>query len=123
MTADRLMLRQLEALAAARTDFAFETTLSSRTFAPWLQQLQRSGYEVLVVFLSLASPTLSIERVRTRVAAGGHAIPTDVKRIRVAKTNLETQRQNLLTGISSLRQTLQFLCGLPFEENLDLVPT
>ncbi len=50
----------------------------------------------------------------------GYAVPTDVKRIRVAKTNLETQRQNLLTGIRGLRQTLQFLCGLPYEEAIDL---
>jgi len=50
----------------------------------------------------------------------GYAVPTDVKRIRVAKTNLETQRQNLLSGISSLRQTLLFLCGLPLDEKLDL---
>jgi outer membrane protein TolC len=50
----------------------------------------------------------------------GYVVPTDVKRIRVAKTNLQTQRQNLLTGISSLRQTLQFLCGLPLDEVLDL---
>lgn len=53
--------------------------------------------------------------------ANGFAIPTDVKRIRVARTNLETQRQNLLTVIGGLRQTLQFLCGLPYEESLELV--
>lgn len=52
--------------------------------------------------------------------ANGYAIPTDVKRIRVARTNLETQRQNLLTAIGSLRQTLQFLCGIPYEEPLEL---
>ncbi|MDX1912105.1 MAG: TolC family protein [Saprospiraceae bacterium] len=52
--------------------------------------------------------------------ANGYVVPTDVKRIRVARTNLETQRQNLLTGISSLRQTLQFLCGLPLGEPLEL---
>ncbi len=51
----------------------------------------------------------------------GYAIPIDVKRIRVARTNLETQRQNLLGAISSLRQTLQLLCGLPFEQPLELV--
>ena len=53
--------------------------------------------------------------------ANGYAIPTDVKRIRVARTNLETQRQNLLTAIGGLRQTLQFLCGIPYEETLELV--
>lgn len=50
----------------------------------------------------------------------GYAVPTDVKRIRVAQTNLETQRQNLLTGINGLRQTLLFLCGLPISESIDL---
>jgi len=50
----------------------------------------------------------------------GFVVPTDVKRIKVAKTNLETQRLNLLTGIRNLHQTLSFLCGLPLEEALDL---
>lgn len=49
----------------------------------------------------------------------GYATATDVKRLRVAAGNLEGQRQNLLTGISALRQTLQFLCGLPFDEPFD----
>lgn len=53
--------------------------------------------------------------------ANGFAIPTDVKRIRVARTNLETQRQNLLAAIAGLRQTLQFLCGLSYDEPLELV--
>jgi outer membrane protein TolC len=58
----------------------------------------------------------ALQRMAELQLANGYAIPTDVKRIRVARTNLETQRQNLVTGISSLRQTLQFLCGVPFEE-------
>jgi outer membrane protein len=53
--------------------------------------------------------------------ANGYAIPTDVKRIRVARTNLETMRQNLLTAIGGLRQTLQFLCGIPYDEPLELI--
>lgn len=53
--------------------------------------------------------------------ANGFAIPTDVKRIQVARTNLETQRQNLLSSINSLQQTLQYLCGLPYDETLELV--
>jgi len=46
----------------------------------------------------------------------GYAIPTDVKRIRVARVNLTTQRQNLLAGISALQQTLKFLCGKSYDE-------
>jgi outer membrane protein TolC len=58
----------------------------------------------------------ALQRMAELQLKNGYAIPTDVKRIRVARTNLETQRQNLITGISSLRQTLQFLCGIPYDE-------
>ncbi len=62
----------------------------------------------------------ALQRMAELQLANDYAIPTDVKRIRVARTNLETQRQRLLTGISTLRQTLQYLCGVPFEEALEL---
>ena len=42
--AGRIMLDRLKELAARKADFAFETTLASRTFAPWLVELKRSGY-------------------------------------------------------------------------------
>jgi predicted ABC-type ATPase len=42
--AGRVMLARLRELAAMNSDFAFETTLASRTFAPWLQTLKRQGY-------------------------------------------------------------------------------
>jgi len=61
----------------------------------------------------------ALQRMAELQLANGYVIPTDVKRIRVARTNLETQRQNLLTAISGLRQTLQFFCGVPFDEPFD----
>jgi predicted ABC-type ATPase len=85
IAAGRLMLRQLEALSDARADFAFESTLASRSFAPWLAGLRKKGYHVLLVFLWLPSPELSIQRVRTRVAAGGHHVPADTIRRRFAR--------------------------------------
>ncbi|MBK6995843.1 MAG: TolC family protein [Lewinellaceae bacterium] len=97
----------------------------------------RSEYDVIFNTATVFYQTLQTEQLLRAVDANlaklealqgmaqlqldnGYAVPTDVKRIRVAKTNLETQRQNLLTGISSLRQTLLFLCGLPLDEVLDL---
>lgn len=99
--------------------------------------IERSEYEVIYNTATVFYQTLQTEQLLRAVDANlaklealqgmaqlqldnGYAVPTDVKRIRVAKTNLETQRQNLLTGISSLRQTLLFLCGLPLDERLDL---
>ena len=50
LRAGRLMLAKLEELAGKRADFAFETTLASRSFAPWLERLQREhSYRVIVM--------------------------------------------------------------------------
>src|SRR6266542_6459272 len=45
LKAGRVMLERLGQLASRRATFAFETTLASRTFAPWIAELRRSdGY-------------------------------------------------------------------------------
>ncbi|MCU0866794.1 MAG: zeta toxin family protein [Planctomycetes bacterium] len=75
VAAGRIMLEQMRGLAAARVDFAFETTLASRSFAPWLRKLRQQGYELLLVFVWLPSAELSIARVADRVRAGGHDVP------------------------------------------------
>lgn len=62
-----------------------------------------------------------LQRIAELQLQNGYLTPTDVKRIRVTRVNLETQRQNLVTGINALRQTLQFLCGLLPEETLEPV--
>ena len=56
--AGRAMLERMQHLADAQTNFAFETTLASRSFAPWLARLKRSGYQVHVLFLWLESADL-----------------------------------------------------------------
>jgi len=80
--AGRVMLSRIRSLAKARADFAFETTLATRSYAPWLAGLRRSGYRAHVVFLSLPSPDLAVARVAERVAAGGHDVPEEVIRRR-----------------------------------------
>lgn len=75
LRAGRVMLGRLHELAEARRTFAFETTLASRSFAPWLARQKRSGYLVNLVFLYLSSPELARERVAARVRLGGHDIP------------------------------------------------
>lgn len=75
LRAGRVMLGRLHELAEARRTFAFETTLASRSFAPWLARQKRSGYLVNLVFLYLSSPELACARVAARVRLGGHNIP------------------------------------------------
>lgn len=76
--AGRVMLKRMSELSSRRTNFAFESTLSARSFAPWLQRLRAGGYKVRIIFLFLSDPRLAIERVRQRVRLGGHDIPVPV---------------------------------------------
>ena len=79
--AGKVMLNQLHRLASQRETFAFETTLASRTFAPFLRNLKKDGYTVSLLFLYLESPDLAVSRVAERVASGGHQVPeVDIRR-------------------------------------------
>lgn len=79
--AGRIMLDQMNDLARRRQDFAFETTLSARTYAVWLRELRAMGYEVFLYYYWLNSPDIAIARVALRVQAGGHFVPdTDIRR-------------------------------------------
>ena len=80
MAAGRIMLARLQTLADQRASFAFETTLASRSFAPFLRQRQAEGYRFHLIFLSLPSPELAIARVRERVQRGGHHVPDEIVR-------------------------------------------
>ena len=70
IAAGRVMLVRLRELAAQRVDFAFETTLASRSFAPWLRDLATSGYDIHMVFLWLPSAEFALARVAQRVRSG-----------------------------------------------------
>ena len=84
MLAGRVMLARMKTLAQARQDFAFETTLASRSFAPWLRGLRDSGYRVHLTFLSLPHPDVAVARVAERVRQGGHDVPEPGVRRRFA---------------------------------------
>lgn len=80
--AGRRTLARLEALAAARRDMAFETTLSSRMLLPRIKAMQAAGYRFHLTYFWLPSADMAVERVARRVASGGHSIPEDVIRRR-----------------------------------------
>jgi predicted ABC-type ATPase len=75
LEAGRIMLARLHQLAGQRANFAFETTLASRSFAPWIADLQRDGYAFHLVYFWLHSPEEALARVKDRVASGGHDVP------------------------------------------------
>lgn len=83
--AGRLMIERVETLARERTDFGFETTLSGRSWLPWLDRLRQMGYRLHLFYLWIPSPELALDRIRERVRSGGHSIPEDVVRRRFAR--------------------------------------
>ena len=82
MDAGRIMLERLRELAARRVSFAFESTLASRSFAPWIAQLCATGYEFGLLYLWLPSPEHAVARVAERVLLGGHDVSQETVRRR-----------------------------------------
>ncbi len=64
------MLERVRQLASEGRDFAFETTLASRSFAPWLKRLQLDGYTFHLVYIWLPTVELAVARVAERVRRG-----------------------------------------------------
>ena len=66
----------------AGVSFSVETTLSTRSYINLIQQAQNQGYSVSLIYFWLNSPELAIERVKQRVANGGHDVPAPIIRRR-----------------------------------------
>ena len=80
--AGKLMLQRIDSLLSRKVSFAIETTLATRSYKNLVLKAQSLGYKVVLLFFWLKSPELAIDRVRQRVAQGGHDIPVNVIRRR-----------------------------------------
>jgi predicted ABC-type ATPase len=76
--AGRIMLKRIDELLSERADFAFETTLSTKTFVSFIKEAQSCDYQVTLLYFWLNSPEMAYKRVAKRVSKGGHNIPIDV---------------------------------------------
>lgn len=75
LTAGRLLLKELDRLAKARANFAFESTLSGLVYLQRLKRWKAAGYRIEIIYLYVSSPQLALRRVAARVKQGGHAVP------------------------------------------------
>ena len=81
LNAGRLFLGELDRLAKARQDFAFESTLSGLTYLSRIKRWKTAGYRIEMVFLRVSSVPLLLRRITVRVKQGGHDVPrADVSR-------------------------------------------
>lgn len=69
-----------------RTDFSFETVLSTARYLNLLQQAKVAGYQIAALFVLTRDPEINVSRVRARAAAGGHDVPEEKIRSRYQRS-------------------------------------
>ena len=77
LRASKIFLETLNRKIEDRNDFAFETTLSGRTYLPRIVEWRKSGWIVTLFYLYIPDAEFSAQRVRHRVLEGGHDIPAE----------------------------------------------
>jgi predicted ABC-type ATPase len=76
--AGRIMLQRINDLLNQEKSFAFETTLSTKSYKNKVLYAKNKGYKVILLFFWLQNVSLAKQRVLIRVEEGGHNIPDKV---------------------------------------------
>ncbi|MCH8555770.1 MAG: zeta toxin family protein [Schleiferiaceae bacterium] len=76
--AGRIMLNRINELLSEDENFAFETTLSTKSYKSKINEAKDKGYRVTLLFFWLQNFELAKERVKIRVSEGGHNIEPEV---------------------------------------------
>ncbi len=86
LEAGKTLLREIKAHVERGEDFAFETTLSGRSYVRLLKELRSKGWKIVLFYLWIPSAEFSRLRVQQRVESGGHDIPADAIARRYPRT-------------------------------------
>ncbi|MCB9495332.1 MAG: zeta toxin family protein [Fibrobacteria bacterium] len=62
-------------LLAAGISFTFESVMSSLDKIEFLAEAQAAGFRTYLYYVATSSPEINVERVKHRVAMGGHDVP------------------------------------------------
>ncbi|WP_461534332.1 zeta toxin family protein [Sinomicrobium sp.] len=76
--AGRIMINRINELLEDNKSFAFEATLSTKSYKSKILKAKKQGYTITLLFFWLNNIKLAKERVKIRVKEGGHNIPVDV---------------------------------------------
>ncbi len=77
LQASKIFLQSLKQKLASKETFAFETTLSGRSYLTQIPQWQDEGWNVVLIYLYIPSAEFSASRVLQRFEQGGHNVPAD----------------------------------------------
>ena len=79
--ASREALRRRNHALGEKKSYLVETTLSGAGILRHMEAVRREGYRVVLHYVTLGSPEHALDRIRNRVALGGHNVPEiDVRR-------------------------------------------
>jgi predicted ABC-type ATPase len=74
----RIMLKRITELLFDNQSFAFETTLSTKSYKRKILEAKEKGYTVTLLFFWLQNVELAKARVKMRVSEGGHNIEPEI---------------------------------------------
>jgi len=74
----RIMLKRITELLIDNQSFAFETTLSTKSYKSKILEAKEKGYTVTLLFFWLQNVELAKARVKMRVSEGGHNIEPEI---------------------------------------------
>jgi predicted ABC-type ATPase len=101
LAAGRESIRLRQDYLSRNASFVLETTLSGKGALAFMQDAKNHDYRVELHYIFLMDEAQSMDRVKTRVANGGHSIPdADIRR------RFDRSRANLPRGISLADRTL-----------------
>lgn len=108
--AAKIAQAQRRKLINDRTSFVFETVLSDPVGekVDQLVETSRIGFDVILCFIAIRDPELSVQRVDMRVSQGGHDVPTDKLKARYERT------------LANLKRAIRILPQVRIYDNSDL---
>ena len=76
LQAGRLFFQRLSDHIGRGRSLLIESTLAGRGFQRIIRRLNKSEYDITIIFIFLESPEICVARIKERVKRGGHNVPT-----------------------------------------------
>ena len=102
LAAGRLTIERRAACLVNRIDFAIETTLAGSGVLTLMKQAKGRGFEINLIYIAVDDPERSVQRVRERVAQGGHSVPPEDVRRRYVRSMANVPEAIRIADVSAL---------------------
>ena len=75
-----LETKKLQKVLKTGQDINLETTLAGheKNILKLLDRVKKNNYQIVLLYVGVSSPDIAVERVKERVAKGGHGVPEEL---------------------------------------------